>query len=647
MGLIAIAVLAIALAIGFNKKFEETIAFSFMILMLILYAVGSFMKLSAGFIVALLVSGFSMIFVLYRIAVGKGSMALRSSLLTWGTLAVALYTGYFWYFSFHRDFSHPDELYCWGLMAKNYYYYDQMFSPLSTALSADQTPILPLLSFFFARAGMEFNDPVCYFAQCMFTISLLVPAFDHIGFEKNVFRFITLFLSFPSLMVLSGLEAFRYILGDMVLAAGMCFFIMQIFRFIEKGDHFYYISGLTMLLTLCLTKRMGPVFASMALFISVPLLIKRNALYIRELSGMMAAIGLITLSWFGFSIYALMPVCALAGGLILNYISGRLSECSERYRNAIYIGCLGFCMCAVAGYMIVFLGRRGAYAYAVMARFMKDMISISAEDGYLRLSYGIYVLICFLASMGIGYLHRLKADSPSGVGSKEVSPETETYSLAFIYTGIAMVIYSLFMLYMHIWQIGPSNNNMEGLIDRYMIPMEILAVFLLLYIFLIRSRDMKLVILFAALIALLCVSDSGELYRQFFAKHQCIGYKAFEDAGIELTSDDLVYFIDEQNYFSYSDREFYYCMWPARTNFIDQIFMGNNGRVEFDADELKTMIVSEQYLEIPYDYLYLQTIDDDFADRYGELFERVEDIHPGRAYRVITDGSNLTLKLIP
>ena len=87
-------------------------------------------------------------------------------------------------------------------------------------------------------------------------------------------------------------------------------------------------------------------------------------------------------------------------------------------------------------------------------------------------------------------------------------------------------------------------------------------------------------------------------------------------------------------------------MWPAKTNFIDQIFMGNAGRVEFSAGELEQMVASDQYLGIPYNYLYLQTIDDDFADRYGELFEDPADIAAGHAYYVILNGNGARFRLI-
>ena len=49
---------------------------------------------------------------------------------------------------------------------------------------------------------------------------------------------------------------------------------------------------------------------------------------------------------------------------------------------------------------------------------------------------------------------------------------------------------------------------------------------------------------------------------------------------------------------------------------------------------------------VPYGFAIGDYYDDDFAERYSSLFEDPEDIAPGRAYRVITDGRKVTLKLL-
>ena len=634
MGIILVAFPAAALALRFDKKIEETLAPSFIALMLAIYLPGLFFDLTPGFIIAIAISAASLIYVLYMTLIKK--IDIRSRLFTWGALAFLVYTVFFAYYSFHRDFSHPDELYCWGLMCKNYYHYDNIRASLSTALSSDQPPLMPILGYFFARTWTDFSDGICQFGQNLFTISFLIPIFAYIKSRINASRFTIITGMLLSVMALSGMESYYLFLGDKVIAAGLCFFILFMWRYHETRDDFYYLAAILDLAALCLTKRMGAVFAAMLIFTVIPVFMGNRIKGLIRVCIMAFAASVVTLSWFGVSIYDVMPWAALIGGVILYYLFGWLGNV-KKHRELIHIAAIVTVIGAVMGYMVILLGS-DAYSYSVMARFMQDIITISTENGYICLSYGLYVIIAFGAALLIRQRRILKASGEVG------DPTIEEVSLFWI--AIAMVMYALLMLYFHIWQIGPMNGYLEGLIDRYMIPWEILVVYALLIVFFIKNEKNDLFYMFIVLVIILCVSDSREMYRQLFAKHRCIGYTALSDAGIELTPDDLVYFIDEDNYFTYSDREFYYRMWPAKTNFVDQIFMGNSGRVEFSADELAQMIKSDQYLEKPYDYLYLQTIDEDFADRYGVLFENPDEILPGHAYLIEINGDDVRFRLI-
>lgn len=636
MGLLVIALLAFAISVILGKKIEETLAPAFMLVMLIVYLPGRFMKLTGGLILALLFAGGVFLFSLFILITKK--VQVKELIFTPGGLALLIYTAFFAYYSFHRDFSHPDELYCWGLMAKNIYYYDTISSPLSTAMSADQTPLMPMLDYFFAKIQGSFGDSICYFAQDMFTISLLASVFARIKSKIKPAGFLLFAATLPSLMVISGLEAFKYILGDMVIAALLCFFIQQILAFASTADRFYYFAGMLSLMSMCLTKRLGPVFAGCAIFIAVPLLLSRKKEYIRELAILMAAVSVITVTWFGISVYDLIPLAALIGGVILYALFGYMDTISDRYHDAVCIAVVLGVVGIVFGGLAFGPGRDG-YGSAVLARFMRDLFSVKTEGGFITLSYGFFILICF------GMVLILRKLKNNGSLTRQ-DGEFDALSDCFVWTGLAMTVFAIFMLIIHIWQIGPMNGNLEGIIPRYIIPWEIFAAFLVIYTIFVEADLVHTGWMLLGFAVVVCISNTGDLYGQLFSKHRCIGYTAFSDAGIELQAGDLVYFIDEQNYFSYTDREFYYRAWPAKTNFIDQIFMGNNGRVKFDASELEQMIASDQYLEIPYDYVYLQTIDDDFAERYGTLFENVSDIAPGHAYKVILEGGNVMLRLL-
>ncbi|MCR4596774.1 MAG: hypothetical protein K5673_08320 [Lachnospiraceae bacterium] len=429
------------------------------------------------------------------------------------------------------------------------------------------------------------------------------------------------------------MEGYRFIICDMLLAAELCFFVINAIAFMKDEDHyFYYSSMLASVLAMCLTKRAGVLFAGIAVFIVTGMMMNKDYKNIRELVVLVIASSAITFTWFGAGEYTFIPVVMFIPALMLKLYLGWRITLSDSYRSLIDIICVCVCGAGLAGFMFLFLAR-SAYAYDVLARFMKDLFSITwgNEDttGYLCLSYGFFVLASFIMMMVI---RGRDGDS--------------VYASFFGHLSIGMIIYSLIMLYVHITSIGPFNENRESLIPRYMIPWEILVVFLVFYYFLVRREEASTISILIGLVIILLISDSGTFLQGLFARHRCIGYHAFEDAGITLESGDMVYYIDEQPYFNYSDREFYYHIAPAKSNFIDQIFFGNNGRVQMNCEELARDMADDRYLHVPYDYLYLQSFDDDFAERYGSLFEDESDIASGRVYRITLYENSVQLQLI-
>ncbi len=632
MGIICAAVIGAATAIRFHKRIEETIAPAAMVMMLIMYLSGRWFGLTPGFVITLVLTGVCLVYCVVRLF--KDRRDVGYALITVGAAAFVFFIFFFAYYSFHRDFSHPDELYFWGLMAKEYYTYHTMFSPYATSLADDATPLMPLWNSLNNMMWFHFSDSICYFAQNMFTISLMLPVFAHIKRDKpKAADYCLLVVILPLMLTLSGLEGFIYIICDMLLAAFLIFFLMNALAFIRERDHYYYFACVLALISMCLTKRTGVLFAGLAILAISYLFLYESKAFLRELIGFGAIPAIVAATWFGIHKYVVIPIAFLILGLSIYYGLNLISGINEKYRK--YVICV---IVIMGGLALAIVTRKfiltWAYAYDVCARFVQELFSISLwEDNnprnYICFSYGFFVLFSFGAALFVGQTG----------GKKE-------HIILIGSVTLCMVIHAYAMLYIHALTVGPMNNYKERIIPRYMIPLEILGVFTLFYIFVLRNESMNTLMLLACLVLLLLVSDSGTFYRGVFSKHRCIGYTALQDAGIEPQSGDLIYFIDEQNYFSYTDREFYYCSAPAKTNFIDQIFYVNNVRIEMTLEELTEAIANDKFLQVPYDYLYLQTYDDDFIERYGSLFENEADIAPGSAYYVESDGVNVSLKRI-
>ena len=627
MGIICAAVAGTAIALKLNKKIEETLAAAVIIIMLLIYIPSRYLSLIPGLVLAFGFTGGCLVYCIYRLI--RGREDLKSVLFSWGGLAICIYSVFFAFYAFHRDFSHPDELYGWGLAAKNWYHYLTMYSPLATDMAAEQTPFLPLWNVFSAFAWFGFSDTICYFNQNMFIIALMLPVYARMKSRMDAPRFLLITLILPSLLMLSGMESFRYILGDTALAASFIYFVINVLSYLETQDRSYYILSVVGILAVCMIKRIGIICAALMIFSVTHAMMEKSESGIKNLGIYTVVVTLISISWFGiehWEIYAI-PALVYGGSILFYYVVRRLHPLWENHRDALIMVTASCTAVGLLGVFII-LARVGAggYGHAVTARFLEDLFSVVADDGFITLSYGI----CVLAIIGLGaYLSRTRE-------------KTYLAGIAF-YTAIAMMMYAILMLYTLIRDVGPINEYRESIIPRYIIPWEILAVFLILYVFVVDNQHIRALQLLMVFIVLVCITDTGELYRGLFNKHRCIGYYALENADIELQSGDMVYFIDEENSFAYSDREFYYWCWPAKTNFVDDIFLGNNGPLEIDADTLKGYLINDRYLNEPYDYLYIQSYGEDFIKRFGRLFADPDDIAPGTVFRVIITDDEVTL----
>lgn len=632
-----ILVIACAIAIMFDKKIEETLAPVVLGCSLILYLSARVLSFTPGLMIIAVLTALACVYCVAALV--RDRQTVKGALCTWGGLAMLIYMAFFAYYAFHRDFSHPDELYCWGLLAKDFYNHSTLFGSEFTSFASDQAPLMPIWFYFGARTWFGFSDSICFYMHSMLTISLMLPVYAHIRSRMNARRFWVITAMLPSILIVSGLEGFQYALADIVLAAGLCFFFMCTVRFVRTGDHFYYVSSVMILMSMCLFKRIGAVFAALMIMSAVGAYLKSSLVYIRELGIAAVATGLMVVTWFGVSVYDLAPIAGLVAGVGTYAIMKMIREFTDGHKDMTGIAA-GVLLLGLLGLVALGVLCRSAYGYAVTARFMNDLFSVTVEDGFIHLSYGVFMLALTMAVIILRHRDRDSGGVMVGLG---------------MWTIVSMAVYAVFMLYMHITQIGMHNDYRESLIPRYMIPWEVMALFFCIYVLVLDSERLSSVMLIGSLIVILLISDTGEMYRGLFAKHQCVGFHALDDAGVELKSGDMIYYVDEEPSFSYSDREFYYHASPARTNFIYNLFYGTNGVLEIDADEWASELKGQgdHYYDNPdyeydtYDYVYLQSYADDFAERYGGLFENISDIAPGTAYRVVIDSDSVVLQRLP
>ncbi|AOZ95472.1 hypothetical protein [Butyrivibrio hungatei] len=618
MGVIAAALVGGAIACKFNKKIEETLALAMIVLTSIIYAIGLNFSLLIGVYVDIALVVVSIVYLL--VALVKDKTKARQVFITWGALAFILYFFVIALYSYNRGYDHPDDFYCWGLMIKGFYEFKDMFSDLSSAITAGQPPFMCLWDYFNAELSGGYSEFICFVSHNMFVMSLVLPFFAHISEKLNAKRFVVMIAILPCLFVLSGLEGFRTILMDGALAAFVIFIILNVIKYTQTSEKYYYIASLFAVAAICLVKRMGVVFAGLSILIAtITLFEKKRKSYI-EIIGYVIAATISTLSWVRFNYYIVIPlVCTVIAVFIIAMIE-MATKMSPKMRD-IYIASIAF-----GGAIVMYIGtmfkfRGNGYAFIVLARFMESFCSISIEDGYIKLSYGLYLLIGIIM---VPILHRkAKGSSLKYVGISVV---------------FSMIIYALIMLVIHISTIGPGNFYKESLIERYMIPWEIVVGFIVIYSLMKYYDKLNLTTMVIALIVVLLISDSGTMLWGFYFKRHTEDYSAVTNSNVTLNSDDMIYYIDEEYAYGYANREFYYCAFPAKTNFIYNVIGGEDlGRIEMTCEEF-----SDKLYET-YDYVYIQSYSEDFIDRYGQLFNNSEEIKEKCLYTVEKNSGDARL----
>lgn len=622
MGILGIIIIAIAISFKYKKDIGETVPVAILGSSIVMYLLGRYTNLNIAFVGILLVIALSLVYCLYKLFRRDEELSYITS---WGGRALLFYILFFGLYSISRDFSHPDELYCWGLMAKGYYYSNDLFSEMNTALTADHPPLLPIWNYFSTKTWICFSDSMCYFATDIMTIALVLPVFSRVKDKLNSVKFLILLLTLPLFALVSGLETYFISLPDGIIAMLLCFAVVSIMNYNERRESFYFVSIIISLCALVLIKRVGILFAAFAIVIAMPAFWGKSGIksLLKRTAICAIVTALVELSWVGVSKNVLISLLMALMGLSVLLGASFLRNISQAIRKILlWTVILGTILGLNLG--AVYYSSRDAYITVVLAKFMGEFLRISFEDGYCNVSYGFFVAI-----LGLFILHIRR------------SSENEALCKLLGMTLLSMIVFILLMLYVHIIEVGPSNNFKETLIARYYIPWECLVVFIIYAYFVINSNRMTIKKMCVAYFLVALISGSGMFYRCLFSRHHSMEYNAFEDAGIELKSEDYIYYIDENYIFNWADREFYYKSYPARTNLISDTLNGTLDETDVTSEEL-----AARFDEVGYDYVYLQSYFDDFVERCGSLFESDGDIAPGCVYQIVKDGDSYKLVLL-
>jgi len=245
----------------FKKKIEETVIFSVLIIILVLYICGLFSILNIGWYFICALSLFFLFFLLRNYKNFKPKL-----LLTYGFIFIIITTSISLVSHKYRVVTTFDEFNHWFLAVKNMYINNELFtSSNSNVLSKDYTPTSTIFHYFWMKPSPNFNESLVFISMNFFIFSLIASPLSI--FKKNQWKQALLagfFLFLIPLTLYDYIYTGAYVDGLM----GLIFAYILYLYFIKKPDKFNLFSIFLALIILTLTKMTGIIF-SMAVVIII------------------------------------------------------------------------------------------------------------------------------------------------------------------------------------------------------------------------------------------------------------------------------------------------------------------------------------------------------------------------------------------
>lgn len=643
MGIILTLFPAAIAAYVLKKKTADTYAITALVESCIIYLFGICGFLNAGLYVVLAATVISVpiavIMLIFRIR-------RKEKFYSYDTFLLLLSIVFFAVMNYGRDVTSKDDMTFYTLSVKNYLYFGTMFSPYDTSIGT-HPPLLRLWQLFAMKTWVGYSDSICLWANSVLFFAALLPIAGEIKEDRYHLRKTLLaFALFLSPMVVNA-NPYTTLGPDIFLGALLFAGIYHAFQYTRTDENWCLFASVTSLVALTLAKQAGFLFAVVGIWICLSMILGKSEglTFVRKHKSISIYLiylipSLAVLSWYHLHLYFACMLAGTIGAFLLVVVESKWSEWFIDHK-AYWIPVLLVGIVLVCGVLVWRIPQR-AYPFRVLASHLEELfMPQDSQSQILPLTNGAIVL---LSAVCWGIVRR-RFCSDRDAEAKENSQFIAVFSkliVGFVLTWLAFYV-------MFIVIIGPANQMGTIPIPRYLIPIPYtLAMFWLL--FLVQHPSPKLSVeslLGCAIAAFLITGNSPDFLRDMADRHAAMRYYAFEDAGITLMPGDTVYFVDQVEEDKTRDRQFYSYMIPATSNFRRDYLLGAGS---FTAD-LTSTSTGEAYtaaewaaILTDYKYLYLQTYDDDFIARYGELFEDQQDIATGNVYYIRQVDSD-TVKL--
>lgn len=626
MSILATLFLAGAVAVKYQKHIEECYAPCAIALSMLLYLPGLYVSFIPGLIVFYALSGCAIVYLGWNSI--KRRKRVKESALTQGFFFLVVCIAFFALYGHGRGIDHSDDFYFWDLRIKNFLYYGKIRGVPNTDLG-DHPPLISIWDYLAAKTWVRSaSHGIFLWAQNVLLVSFLAPVLVYVKKKNSRLQsWLSVLMSAVILLLIPTVirDAYHTLLNDLMLGAILFYCFNAFIQRIRCEDRFYTVSFIAGVIALTMTKRTGAVFAVIVLFTCVWMYTgdrKKTVGKIIFLAAACAA-GFIW-SWSGLS----QPFYVLIGGTAATVASKAVFHLIE---NRFWTQKIGKVLLGAA--VLCAMGGAGAFLllrYADSSAYLGYTVQNLWDTERMNPSFMEMFLVSFVM---IGII-LAKSREKGRVIVKGLSAKRAGAAYLLCFIGYFFLIW-----YLMITQIGPANGGQSGLNIRYFIPLLVpLGGVVLISIYCGTSKSTLFSLFIMAVI--LRAYSSDQTIQNVLHKAPEIEFYEFSKNNITLTPEDHVYFVDENDEYPYEDRAFYNYIFPARSQFGNNNFLTNLAGAEMtqSAEEWESELEAGGY-----NYVYIQLITEESAERYQNLFESEEAIGNGRLYQVFNTDDGIEL----
>lgn len=603
-----------------KKSFGKCLPLTFFLSSFImLFGIILFNTFSVGFYLNIIFSILGIIILLVKIKLKKNTFKeFKTKFVTKGLIAFLVISVLILVYDFNRSFSCWDEFSHWGVMIKEMWRLDSLYTVSESTLMVhkDYPPIIQLYELLFIKLAGGFSEERLINSIHLLELALFIPAICEKITKKDkkiqkYFSSISLFFSVIFLILFLDCHAvMNSIYTDYLLAILVAYILFSIINEKDNLSNFAIFNISISSSFLLLTKQMGLPLYMMCLFLYFSDIIMKKIIKkdkrknIKKIIVVFISVIIIPISiWKCWDIY------------VNNAGVARQFELSSIHLSELY------------GIATSTGGE--VWQQTAFQNFIKGLTNISLTTSFIKLNY--YQLVALgLLLVCLIYFY-----------AKKYFYNKQIYSImATLIIGAAGYAFTMLLLY--VFSFGSYEGPALASFNRYMptYVMIIFALALMLFIFYTnKKKDYKLVYI---LVVILLIIQSPDVLQRITFPNQKLSANIYElNANCikkEAEDDSKVFIIAQNSSGNYQ----YYIKYYLDSMTTNLQYYSLDVNTESSEEYFYNNVY--QYMK-DYDYLYLANIDDSFKEEYSFLFDKTN-IENHQLYKIKKANNKLKFQLI-